>query len=80
MGEIGEIWRFPQTRWEEQLQSAGIEGGRVSRQARGQAALTQQQSRAGLAMDGKPGWGGQGKTAQWDNASSGPAGYPRRAA
>lgn len=41
---------------------------------RGQAALTQQQSRAGLAVDGKPEWEAW-ETAQCDSVKSGPPGY-----
>lgn len=52
----------------------GLREAESAGRPRGQAALTQQQGRAGLAVDGKPEWGGQGKAGQCDNASS-PDGY-----
>lgn len=48
----------------------GLREAESAGRPRGQAALTQQQSRAGLATEGKPEWGDQGKTDQCDNTSS----------
>lgn len=71
MGEIGRGLEVPPA----PLGRAGSDqpGLREAESAgrpRAQAVLTQQQSRAGLAMVGKPEWGGQGKTAQCDSTSS----------